>query len=140
MIGVMALVVVPVGRPSGWLPARGEAVYLVHAVVGLAVAAAAVAMVTRSGGWARIPRVMSWLGMFSLLIAGGGGLLTEGTSLVRFGGIALMGIGACLAGCCYLATAVLHSKDTVSAGGPVEANAAPASSDLAPAGERAALP
>lgn len=113
VVGVMALVAVPVGRPAGWLPARGEAVYLVHAIVGIAVTAAAAAMVTRSAGWARIPRVMSWLGLVSLLVAGGGGLLTEGTSLVRFGGIAIMGIGACLAGLCYFVPAILHSKTSV---------------------------
>ena len=42
LLGVMALLSVPMDRPSGWLPAKGEAVFLVHSGCGLLLMLAAI--------------------------------------------------------------------------------------------------
>jgi hypothetical protein len=115
LLGVMALLSVPVERPSGWLPAKGEAVYLVHGCCGLLLMLAAVALIVRTRGMSRMSHISAWLGLTGVSIAGVGGVLTEATSLVRFLGMTLMLLGAVLAVFGYLVPTLLIRSHRVPA-------------------------
>ena len=102
LLGIMGLLSIPFSRPSGWLPSRGEAIYLVHAVMGLLVTVGAVALLVSVRDLARISRGVGWMGFIGVALAGVGGLLTEAQSLVRFFGMSLMFVGSIFAGLAYL--------------------------------------
>jgi integral membrane protein len=110
LLGCVALLSVPFSRPSGSLPSRGEGIYLAHAVVGLVVAAGAVAFVRRVRGLGRISRLVGWMAFIGVALAGVGGLLTEAQSLVRFFGMSLMLVGGVLAGLSYLIPTFFKSQ------------------------------
>jgi hypothetical protein len=111
LFGVMALFAVPVSRPSGWLPAKGEAVYLVHGFWGLLLMLVALAFILRTRGMSRTAHIAAWLGLVGVSLAGVGGLLTEATSLVRFLGMALMLLGGFLAAFGYrVPTLIIRSR------------------------------
>jgi hypothetical protein len=115
LLGVMALLSVPLGRPSGWLPAKGEAVYLVHGCWGVVLILAAVALIVRTRGMSRAAHIAAWLGLTGVSLAGVGGLLTAATSLVRFLGITLMLLGGVLAAFGYMVPALLTRSHRVPA-------------------------
>jgi integral membrane protein len=71
LVGIVALVIVPFGRPSGWVPQRGAAVYGIHATLGLFLALGAVAYLVRVRGLGRMRR------------ACGGGRPHDGAALRR---------------------------------------------------------
>jgi integral membrane protein len=103
VLGVVAFVVVPFSRPSGWLPSKGAVVYLVHAVLGLLIALGAATFLARVlVGRGRISRIVGWMGFAGVGLAGVGGLLTETQSLTRLLGIALMFVGTVCAELSYL--------------------------------------
>ncbi len=102
VLGIAAVLSLSFDRPSGWLPARGEAVYLVHAVLGVVVALGATALVIHARRLTRIHRIVGWIGLCGVAVAGLGGILTEGQSLVRFLGMALMFVGPIIAVFGYL--------------------------------------
>lgn len=110
VLGIMGLLSTPVTRPSGWLPSRGEAIYLLHAGLGLALALGALAFLVRFGGSGRIARLVGWIGFVGMAVAGAGGLLTEAGSLVRFLGLAVMSMGAITAAFAYLTPTFLRSS------------------------------
>ena len=114
VLGVMALFSVPFNRPSGWLPASGEAVYLIHGVFGVVLTLAAVALVIHVRGSGRMSRIVAWMGFSGVAIAGVGGLLTEAQSLVRFFGMTLMFVGPMLAASGYMIPALLSSSRNAS--------------------------
>ncbi|MGD0083388.1 MAG: DUF3817 domain-containing protein [Acidimicrobiales bacterium] len=105
-LGIVAMLSLSVGRPSGWLPARGEAVYLAHAILGLPVTIGAAALLVRVRGSTRAYQMVGWIAFIGMALAGVGGLLTSAQSLVRFLGIALMFAGPMLAGLGYLVPAL----------------------------------
>lgn len=109
VMGTMTMFSVPVSRPSGWLPAKGEIVFTVHAVFGFLLAVAAVALAIRLRAASRVARIVAWMGFSGVAIAGVGGLLTDARSLVRFTGMAMMFVGAVLAGFGYLVPLLLGS-------------------------------
>jgi hypothetical protein len=102
LLGFVAIFAVPFSRPSGWLPARGEIVYLAHAALGLAAVVGAGLLVLRTRDSTRLARIVAWLGFAGLGLAGCGGLLTAARSLPRFLGMAVMLVGAITALCGYL--------------------------------------
>ncbi len=108
-LGVAALVLLPVGRPSGWLPARWVAIYLAHAILGLPLGAGAVALLARVRRSTRSSRLTGWIGGGGVAVAGAGGLLTAGHSL-RVAGMALMLVGTLVAGFGYLIPALERSS------------------------------
>jgi hypothetical protein len=110
VVGIVAVVAVPIGRPSGWLPATGKAVYVSHAVLGLVVISGACAFLLRVRRSAHLARVVGWMGFVGLAAAGGGGLLTGSASLVRFLGMALMCVGPMLAAFAYLVPTLLGAS------------------------------
>ncbi len=113
VLGIMTLFSVPVSRPSGGVPAKGEIVFLVHAIFGLMLGLASTLLVIRLRAASRAARIAAWMGLSGVAIAGLGGLLTDARSLVRFTGMALMFVGAVLAGFGYLVPLLLGSLRTV---------------------------
>jgi hypothetical protein len=109
VLGIMTLLSVPVSRPSGGLPAKGEIVFLVHAVFGFLLALASLALAVRLRAASRAARIAAWIGFSGVALAGVGGLLTDARSLVRFTGMALMFVGAALAAFGYLVPLLLGS-------------------------------
>lgn len=121
LLGLVALAVIPFGRPSGWLPAQGAAVYGMHASFGLALGLGAALFCWRARRGGRISRLSGWLGLASVVAASGGGLLTEAQSFTRFLGIAVMMVGAFLTVAAYLipmAAAARTRALAAAAGGP----------------------
>jgi hypothetical protein len=110
VLGVVALVFVPLERPSGWLPAQGEVVYLLHALGGLALTGRALELVVRGRRSGRVVRIVGWTGAAGVAMAGVGGLLTEAHSALRFLGIAVMFVGAVWAGFAYLVPTLLRRQ------------------------------
>jgi hypothetical protein len=125
LLGIMALFSVPLGRPSGWLPAQGRVVFLAHASFGLLLALASVALVARIKGTSRMSHITAWLGLTGVLIAGVGGLLTSATSLIRFLGLALMLVGAMMAAFGYRVPALLARSRRAPTAASAEAAAPP---------------
>ena len=113
-LGTAALLVTPVGRPSGWLPAQGRVIYLVHAFVGLLIVLGALALVVHVRAAGRNEKMVAWTGLVAVFLAGAGGLLTEAQSLVRFLGLSLMAVGTCMALFAYLIPTFLKSSSSVS--------------------------
>jgi hypothetical protein len=107
LLGVMAVLSVPLDRPSGWLPVKGEAVFLVHSFCGLLLMVAAVGLIIRTRGLSRAAHIAGWLGFTGISLAGVGGLLTGETSLVRFFGMTLMLLGAVIAAFGYMVPVLL---------------------------------
>lgn len=109
-LGIAALVFVPFSRPSGWVPAQGEALYLAHACLGAALVIGATVPLFRMGRTTRTGRIVAWLGFVGLAMAGVGGLFTEVRSAVRFFGMALMLVGTTFALFAYLVPALMRSS------------------------------
>ena len=107
LLGVMAVLSVPLDRPGGWLPAKGEALYLVHSFCGRLLLAAAAALIIRTRRMSRASHIAGWLGFTGVSLAGVGGLLTGETSLVRFFGMTLMLLGAVVAAFGYIVPVLL---------------------------------
>ncbi len=108
VLGLVALVLVPLSRSSGWLPAQGDSVYLAHAILGLPLLLGAVALVLRARGSQRTLRAVAWIGLVGVAMAGVGGLLTVQHPL-RLLGMALMFVGPMVAGFAYLIPALDRS-------------------------------
>jgi hypothetical protein len=110
LLGVAVLLAVPYDRPSGWLPSRGEAIYLVHAIVGLLLAVRAATLVARLRRRPRAVAGLAWAGLVGIASAGLGGVLSDAGSLTRFFGLAIMFIGAATAALAYFVQAVLAAR------------------------------
>jgi hypothetical protein len=100
-LGMVALFSVPAGRPSGWLPGKGTAIYLAHAIVGLPLALGAVAFLVLVRDTGRSLKVTGWMGLIGVAVAGVGGAITDLHPL-RLLGMALMFVGPMFAGFVYL--------------------------------------
>ena len=105
IVGIAVVVSVPTGRPSGWLPTRGQTVYLAHAGLGLLLALGAVLYLVRSRDSTRIIRLSGWIGSVGVAAAGVGGLLAVAHPW-RLVGFALMLLGSVGAGFGYLLPAL----------------------------------
>jgi integral membrane protein len=112
VLGIAAVVVIPFSRPGGWVPAKGAAVYAAHASLGVVAVLGAIALLVRLRGSPHTARVVGWLGLVSLVVAGAGGLLTEARSTVRFFGMALMLLGTAFAAFAYMVPTLLSSRTT----------------------------
>jgi len=102
LLGVGVLLAVPYDRPTGWLPSRGEAVYLLHAVVGLLLAVGAAVLIAQLRHGPRPLVGLAWTGLIGIALAGLAGLLSEARSLPRFFGTALMFVGAATSAFAYV--------------------------------------
>ena len=108
-LGIVALIFVPVGRPSGWLPAKWASIYLVHAALGLPLAFGAATLLLRVNRSTRLSRLSGWIGATGVAIAGAGGLVTVAHPL-RLTGMAFMLVGTLVAGFGYLIPALEKSS------------------------------
>lgn len=102
-VGVVALVTVPVSRPAGVLPHRGQLVYLVHAGIGVVLSAGALGVfsaVRRQIG--RDVRLAATMGLVGIAAAALGGIATAEPGALRIAGIGLMLAGAIVAILAYV--------------------------------------
>ena len=100
-VGVLCLVLVPVGRPDQRLPPQSKGVYLAHAVLGglLAIGALAILMTALNGS--RFVRLGAQIGLVGLALGAGGGMLSVSHSW-RLTGMGLMFAGAIVAFFAYV--------------------------------------
>jgi hypothetical protein len=98
--GVVTLVVVPLGRPDGWLPNRGEVAYVIHASLGGALTLAAMCLVLVAPRQ-RIGRAGVLIGLAGLAVAATGGIVAA-YHPSRFVGLLLMLVGTFVAFLGYL--------------------------------------
>ena len=98
--GIVALLIVPVQRPSAWAPGKGLAVYLVHAVLGGILTLAAMWLLTVVPR-ERVVRAAIFIGSVGLFLGAGGGILAVYRSS-RFAGLGLMFAGSLIAFFGYL--------------------------------------
>jgi hypothetical protein len=100
VLGIVALVVVPLHRPNGWVPAPGRAIYLIHAVLGGVLTLVAMWLVTVTPRQ-RVVRAGIVIGLVGLALGAAGGILAVYHSS-RFAGLALMFGGTLVAFFGYL--------------------------------------
>ena len=115
VLGIVTLVSVPTGRPSGWWPDQGRLVYLAHSLVGLPLAILAVLYLARVRESTRLHRLSGWIGAVGVAAAGLGGLLTVFHPL-RLVGVGLMLAGPVTAGFGYLVPWFDHLSDDAPGG------------------------
>jgi len=96
VVGVVALLVVPIGRPDQWIPRTGRSVYLVHVGLGGLLVLGAGTLLAASWSAARVLRLSALAGAAGILLGACGGMLAV-VHAARLGGIALMFLGATLA-------------------------------------------
>ncbi|MGA8682408.1 MAG: hypothetical protein ABSB54_01835 [Acidimicrobiales bacterium] len=104
-LGVVTLLVVPAGRPSGWVPPHDTVVYALHTVVGALLAVGAIVVTTKAIHAERSVRVSAIVGLVGVGIGAVGGLLTVVHAL-RLLGMALMLAGTAVAVLGYVMPAV----------------------------------
>ena len=95
-LGVASLVLVPTNRPSGWIAARGQDVYLAHAVIGGFLAIGALLVFLGALGDGQVVLLGAAIGLVGLMLGAGGGILTVSHPW-RLTGIALMLAGTFIA-------------------------------------------
>jgi len=115
VLGIVTLVAVPTGRPTGLLPVEGRAVYLAHAVVGVPLALGAVALWLAQRRGPRLMRLCVWIGGIGVAAGAVGGVLAVSHPL-RLVGAALMLAGTLTAGFGYL----LPTFDALDGGAPAD--------------------
>ena len=98
--GIVALVVVPVRRPDGWLPGQGETAYLIHAGLGGVLTLAAMFLVVAAPR-GRMTRAGTLIGLAGLALGAGGGILAV-YHPSRMAGLVLMLVGTVVAFFGYL--------------------------------------
>jgi len=105
LLGIVALIAVPTGRTSGWVPAEGRVVYFAHTGVGLALALGAALVVLSAAHSGRLVRISGTIGAVGVALGEAGGLLTVDHGL-RLLGLALMLVGGLVATMGYVMLAV----------------------------------
>jgi hypothetical protein len=100
-LGIATLILVPTGRPTGLVPTQGRTIFLLHAIVGVPLAAGAVLLLGATWRGPRISRLCAWIGGVGVAMSGLGGILTVAHPL-RLVGIGLMLVGPVVAGFGYL--------------------------------------
>lgn len=100
-LGVGALVVIPPGRPTGFVPSTGAGLYVIHASLALPLVIGGVLLIGRVARRSRMARLSGWIGAVGVLVAGLGGILSAPHGL-RILGIGVMFLGSVVAGFGYL--------------------------------------
>lgn len=97
LLGIGAIVAVPFGRATEWLPVKGRGLYVVHAIVGALLGIGAVFLLARFGTSAqRITRLAARWGIAGIVLGVAGGLLAVSHPL-RLVGMGLMLVGGLVA-------------------------------------------
>jgi len=101
VLGLGALLVVPYHRRNQVAPSKGQAIYLAHALLGLALAAGALAMLGPARRSSRTLGIGAVTGLVGLAVAGLGGILSV-VQATRLIGMGLMLLGSVAAEAGYL--------------------------------------
>ncbi len=101
LLGIIAIVEVPVSRPTGWVPSKGKLVFALHGVVGLASFLGACMLVVLAHRAGRIARIASFGGFIGVMLGGVGGLLAVDHGL-RLAGMGVMFVASGIAFFAYL--------------------------------------
>ncbi|HTW99062.1 MAG TPA: hypothetical protein VMD59_09810 [Acidimicrobiales bacterium] len=101
LLGVVVLLLVPLGRGDGWVPRQAGAPYLLHALLGGLLGVASIALAVAARHSPRLERACAWTGLAGVALAALGGALAAFHAL-RLLGAALMMLGALVACCAYL--------------------------------------
>jgi hypothetical protein len=117
--GLVGMLYVPFNRPDGWLSHQGEAIYLVHAVLGGLLGVAALGIVVHLFGQTtihRVDRIAAVSGLCGVAVGAVGGVLCVSHPL-RLLGMALMFLGVAVAFFGYLIPMIddAHPLGTVDA-------------------------
>lgn len=104
LLGIAALIEVPAGRPSEWLPTTGQVFYYAHAGMGMALGMGAGILLLTSSRRERLSFYPALVGFIAVGVAAGGGILTA-YHHERILGMVLMIIGAIVGGFAYLTPA-----------------------------------
>jgi hypothetical protein len=99
LVGLVGMVFVPFSRPNGWLPRRGEAIYLAHALLGGVLGLTVLAVfffVVRQPSRDRVEFVGALSGLSGVLVGALGGALCYSHAL-RLLGMAIMFVGVSVA-------------------------------------------
>ncbi|MGH9110364.1 MAG: hypothetical protein ACRDY3_13070 [Acidimicrobiales bacterium] len=110
LVGVVALVAVPIGRPDGLFPRQGRAVYDAHALLGAALGVGAVLLWVASRRAGRVLRIAAVAGLVGVALGGVGGLLSTEHAL-RLGGVVLMFGGTMVGGFAYMVGALEPTRE-----------------------------
>lgn len=94
--GIGAVVLLPLHRATGFLPAEQRGIYVTHAALGVPLLVGGFVLLARTLHASRISRLTGSIGMAGIAVAGLGGLLTASDPL-RLVGMAVMLIGAVVA-------------------------------------------
>lgn len=100
-LGIAATVTLPFDRPTGWYAAANSPVYLAHVILGMLLAVGGCVLLMRVRSAGHLARLCGWIGITGVAMAGLGGLLAD-TRPLRLGGMAIMLLGAIVAGFGYL--------------------------------------
>lgn len=104
LLGIAALVAVPAGRPTEWLPTDGRIVYYAHAGMGMILGIGAGTLLLTSSRQDRLSFYPALVGFIAVGAAAGGGILTA-YHPERILGMILMCLGAVVGGFAYLTPA-----------------------------------
>ncbi|MGH9293150.1 MAG: hypothetical protein ACRDZ6_10315 [Acidimicrobiales bacterium] len=115
VLGIMCVLSTDFKRTSGWIPAGGATIYLVHAIFGFFLVIGAMALVAHVRASGRVPKALAWIGAAGLLVASLGGLATVHEQLRSFG-VVVMAIGSLGAVTSYLTAVFLYRQQTSSRG------------------------
>ena len=114
-IGGAELFYVPLNRPTGWLAHHGQAIYVVHALFGMALGIGALAVFGAAVTTARlvqVDRTAAIGGLMGVAVGAFGGALSYERSLRLFA-IAFMVLGVAVAFFCYLLPLIEGSMDRI---------------------------
>jgi hypothetical protein len=112
-IGCAELFYVPLNRPTGWLAHHGQAIYVVHALFGMALALGALyvfATAVTTPNLIQVYRTAAIGGFMGVAVGAFGGALSYERSLRLFA-IAFMVLGVAVAFFCYLLPLIEGSMD-----------------------------
>jgi hypothetical protein len=131
ILGVIAIVTVPVSRPTGWIPDKGKFVFALHGALGVAALLGACALVAVARRDGRIPRIASIGGLVGVLLGGAGGLLAVDHGL-RLAGMGVMFVASGISFFAYLVPLIEPAHEARS-------NGSTASEEGSDPGDEAAL-
>jgi hypothetical protein len=95
VVGLVGMLYVPLNRPNGWIAHKGEALYLVHALLGGVLGLGALALllaVVRRADAPRLERIGAITGCIGVAVGAIGGIICYAHSL-RLLGLAIMFVG-----------------------------------------------
>lgn len=117
-LGIVCVIMLPIGRPSGWLPPMGTTFYLLHGVIGALLCVGSLALLLSANHCGSRPlKICAVIGVVGVGLGAGGGLFAVDKSL-RVIGVLLMFVGAIVAAMGYLMPAVGGAFGGSAASGP----------------------